>query len=134
MHGSGLSLVVWQGWGVLSVMALLTALLAILLAWLLPFPDRSLDLQLTRFQDRVALKNRLGGAPVFHTYLQTVHRFSEWLGEWFGMAFSVKAFERCVAIAFLFPISLFVINLAANGLTTGQTSLIRRDEIDERVL
>ncbi len=125
MHGSGLSLVVWQGWGVLSVMALLTALLAILLAWLLPFPDRSLDLQLTRFKDRIALRNRLGGAPAFHTYLQTVQRFSEWLAEWFGTAFSVQAFERCVAIAFLFPIALFVINLAANGLTKDRISFLQ---------
>ena len=116
MHGSGLSLVVWQGWGVLSVMALLTALLAILLTWLLPFPDRSLDRQLARFEDRSALKNRLGAASPFHTYLQTAQRFSEWLAEWFGTAFSVQAFERCVAIAFFFPIALFVITLAANGL------------------
>ena len=118
MHGSGLSLVVWQGWGVLSVMALLTALLAILLAWLLPFPDRSLGLQLTRYEDRIALKYRLGGGPPFYTYLQTVHRLNEWLMEWFGTAFSVQAFERCVAIAFIFPIGLFLLTLAANGLTT----------------
>ncbi len=117
MHGSGLSLVVWQGWGVLSVMALLTALLAILLTWLLPFPERSLDRQLSRYEDRSALKNRLGAAPPFNTYLQTVHRFNEWLAEWFGTAFSVQAFERCVAIAFFFPIALFVATLAANGLT-----------------
>lgn len=120
MHGSGLSLVVWQGWGVLSVMALLTALLAILLAWLLPFPDRSLDRQLSRYWDRMALKNRLGAAPPFHTYLQTVLRLNEWLTEWFGTAFSVQAFERCVAIAFIFPIALFLIALAANGLTSNQ--------------
>ena len=117
MHGSGLSLVVWQGWGVLSVMALLTALLAILLTWLLPFPERSLDRQLSRYEDRDALKNRLGAAPPFNTYLQTVRRFNEWLTEWFGTAFSVQAFERCVAIAFFFPIALFVATLAANGLT-----------------
>ncbi len=117
MHGSGLSLVVWQGWGVLSVMALLTALLAILLTWLLPFPERSLDRQLSRYEDRSALKNRLGAAPLFNTYLQTVRRFNEWLAEWFGTAFSVQAFERCVAIAFFFPIALFVATLAANGLT-----------------
>jgi hypothetical protein len=116
MHGSGLSLVIWQGWGVLSVMALLTALLAILLTWLLPFPDRSFDPQLARWADRMALKCRLGAAPPLQTYLQTIHRFNEWLMEWFGTAFSVQAFERCVAIAFLFPIVLFVINLAASGI------------------
>ena len=125
MHGSGLSLVIWQGWGVLSVMALLTALLAILLTWLLPFPDRSLDLQLSRWADRMALKCRLGAAPPLQTYLQTAHRLNEWLMEWFGTAFSVQAFERCVAIAFLFPIALFVLNVAANGLTTDHITLLQ---------
>lgn len=117
MHGSGLSLVVWQGWGVLSVMALLTALLATILAWLLPFPDRSLDLQLSSYDERMALKNRLGAAPPFNVYLLTVHRFNEWLMEWFGPAFSGQAFERCLAIAFIFPIALFLVTLIANGLT-----------------
>jgi hypothetical protein len=96
-------------------MAVLTALLAMLLSWLLPFPERPLGLQLSRWADREALKARLGAAPAIPTYLQTVRRFDEWLMEWFGSAFSVQAFERCVAIAFLFPIALFVINLAASG-------------------
>ena len=125
MHGPGISLVVWQGWGVLSVMALLTALLAILLSWLLPFPDRSLNLQLSRYIDRAALKNRLGAAPAFYTYLETAHRLGEWLMDWFGTAFSVQAFERCVAIAFLFPIALFLITLAVNGLTSDRITLFQ---------
>jgi hypothetical protein len=125
MHGPGISLVVWQGWGVLSVMALLTALLAILLTWLLPFPDRSLNRQLSRYADRAALKNRLGAAPAFHTYLHTVIRLNEWLMEWFGTALSVQAFERCVAIAFVFPIALFLITLAVNGLTSDHITLFQ---------
>ncbi len=40
--------------------------------------------------------------------------------DWFGTAFSVQAFERCVAIAFIFPIALFLIALSANGITTNQ--------------
>ncbi len=115
MHGSSLSLVVWQGWGVLSVMAFLTVLLATILAWLLPFPERSLSLQLSRYGDRQALKDRLGAAPLFRTYLLTVRRFNEWLAEWFGPAFSGQAFERCLAIAFIFPIALFLVTLVAHG-------------------
>lgn len=123
MHGSGLSLVVWQGWGVLSVMALLTALLGTILAWLLPFPDRSLDSQLSRYDDRIALAERLGAAPPFRTYLITVQRLNLWLAEWFGPAFSGQAFERCLAIAFIFPIALFLVTLVANGIASHSISL-----------
>ncbi len=115
---TGLSLVIWQGWGVLSVMAALTALLATILAWLLPFPDRSLNGQLSHFDDRMALKDRLGAAPPFKTYLVTVRRFNQWLEEWFGPALSGQAFERCLAIAFIFPITLLLITLVANGIST----------------
>ncbi len=114
---SGLSLVVWQGWGVLSVMAVLTALLATILAWLLPFPDRSLNGQLANYNERMALKERLGAATPFGAYLVTVRRLNEWLMEWFGPAFSGQAFERCLAIAFVFPITLFLITLVTNGFT-----------------
>jgi hypothetical protein len=124
MQGSGLSLVVWQGWGVISVMAALTALLATILAWLLPFPDRSLSLQLSRYDDRMALKERLGGVPPFQAYLVTVHRLNEWLMEWFGPAFSGQAFERCLAIAFIFPIALFLITLIANGVTGNKVTAL----------
>jgi hypothetical protein len=122
MHGTSLSLVVWQGWGVLSVMALLTALLATVLAWLLPFPERSLNAQLERFDDRMALRDRLGAAPPFRAYLVTVHRFNQWLMEWFGPAFSGQAFERCLAIAFIFPIALFLVTLIANGINQNRVS------------
>src|SRR5579883_2166970 len=120
---SGLSLVVWQGWGVLSVMAVLTALLATILAWLLPFPDRSLNRQLDNYDDRMALKDRLGAAPPFRAYLLTVRRLTDWLDEWFGPSFSGQAFERCLAIAFIFPITLFLITLVTNGVTSGQIEL-----------
>jgi hypothetical protein len=114
---SGLSLVVWQGWGVLSVMAVLTALLATILAWLLPFPDRSLGRQLASYDERMSLKSRLGAATPFGAYLVTVRRLNDWLMEWFGPAFSGQAFERCLAIAFVFPITLFLITLVTNGVT-----------------
>jgi hypothetical protein len=116
---AGLALVTWQGWGVLSVMAALTALLATILAWLLPFPDRSISRQLSEYEDRVALKERLGAAPPFRVYLLTARRFDEWLMEWFGPAISQQAFERCLAIAFIFPVALLLVTLLANGLTSG---------------
>src|SRR5262249_38511576 len=122
MHGTSLSLVVWQGWGVLSVLAVLTALLATVLAWLLPFPERSLNAQLACFDDRMALKDRLGAVPPFRAYLVTVHRFNEWLMEWFGPAFSGQAFEPFLAIAFIFPIALFLVPLLANGLNQNLVS------------
>ncbi len=119
---AGLSLVMWQGWGVLSVMAALTALLATILAWLLPFPERSLNSQLSHYDDRMALKDRLGAAPPFKAYLVTLRRFNQWLEEWFGPALSGQAFERCLAIAFIFPIALLLITLVANGLSAHQIS------------
>ncbi len=117
---AGLALVTWQGWGVLSVMAALTALLATILAWLLPFPDRSLSNQLAHYDDRMALKERLGAAPPFRAYLLTVRRFNEWLLEWFGPSFSGKAFERCLAIAFIFPVALLLVTLLTNGMTASR--------------
>jgi hypothetical protein len=117
---AGLALVTWQGWGVLSVMAVLTALLATILAWLLPFPDRSITSQLANYEDRMALKDRLGAAPPFSAYLLTVRRFNEWLMEWFGPSLSGKAFERCLAIAFIFPVALLLITLITNGLTASR--------------
>jgi hypothetical protein len=114
---AGLALVTWQGWGVLSVMAVLTALLGTILAWLLPFPDRSITSQLAHYEDRMALKDRLGAAPPFSAYLLTVRRFNEWLMEWFGPSLSGKAFERCLAIAFIFPVALLLVTLVTNGMT-----------------
>ena len=112
----------WQGWGVLAVMAALTALLATVLAWLLPFPDRSLNSQLSHYDDRMALRDRLGAASPFKAYLVTVRRFNQWLAEWFGPALSGQAFERCLAIAFIFPIALLLITLVANGISAHRVS------------
>jgi len=119
---AGVSLAVWQGWGVVSVMAALIALLATVLAWLLPFPDRSLSSQLSNYPDRMALKDRLGAASPFGAYLVTVRRLGEWLDEWFGAPFSGQAFERCVAIAFIFPITLLALTLITNGLAIDRIS------------
>lgn len=119
---SGLSLIVWQGWGVLSVMAALTALLATILAWLLPFPDRSIARQLSNYDDRMAIRARLGAAPILDTYFLMQRRFSDWLMEWFGQPFSGQAFERNLAIAFIFPIGLFLVTLLTNGLTSGRVA------------
>jgi hypothetical protein len=117
---AGLALVTWQGWGVLSIMAVLTALLGTILAWLLPFPNRSIASQLAHYEDRMALKDRLGAAPPFDAYLLTVRRFNVWLMEWFGPSFSGKAFERCLAIAFIFPVMLLLVTLITNGMTANR--------------
>lgn len=101
-------------------MAVLTALLGTILAWLLPFPERSLSRQLSNYDDRMALKDRLGAAPLFQGYLSTLKRLNHWLDEWFGPAFSGQAFERCLAIAFIFPITLFLVTLIADGANRGK--------------
>ncbi|WP_127077954.1 hypothetical protein [Rhodomicrobium lacus] len=128
MHSAaeaGVSLAVWQGWGVISVMAALIALLATVLAWLLPFPDRALSSQLASYPDRIALKDRLGAASPFNAWLVTVRRLGEWLDEWFGAPFSGQAFERCLAIAFIFPISLLTLTLITNGIAIEKISWLQ---------
>ncbi len=122
MSGTGFSLV-WQGWDVLSVMAVLTALLGTILAWLLPFPERSLSVQLANHADRIALKARLGTVPPFRAYLLTLQRLNVWMMDWFGPSFSGQAFERCLAIAFIFPIVLFLVTLIAHGVNKDSISL-----------
>ncbi len=120
---SSLSLIAWQGWGVLSVIAALTALLATILAWLLPFPKRSLSRQLDTYEDRMAIKARLGEVPPVKAYFIALHRLNDWLTEWFGPPFSGQAFERNLAIAFIFPIALFLLTLVTSGMTAGRIAL-----------
>lgn len=120
---SGLSLIVWQGWGVLAVIAVLTALLAMILAWLLPFPDRALGRQLETWEDRLAIKARLGEVPLAKAWFLALWRLNDWLDEWFGPPFSGQAFERNLAIAFIFPIVLFLLTLFTDGVLRGQIVL-----------
>ncbi len=91
-----------------SIAALLILLTTILL-WLLPFPAASVRAQLA---DPVAgehLAARLGGVSLFERYRLAMGEFQDWLNKWFGPAWSIQSFERCVAIAFVFPVALFLL-------------------------
>jgi hypothetical protein len=121
--GSGLELISWQGWGVTGSIAVLLILLTTILLWLLPFPSGSVRLQLANDPDRYDLWARLGGVPLFERYRLTIRRFQSWLGQWFGPAFSIQSFERCVAIAFVFPVGLFLLASLLYGYKNGQVSM-----------
>ena len=100
--------------------AVLLILLTTILLWLLPFPSGSVRLQLADDQDRYDLWARLGAAPLFERYRLAIRRFQTWLGRWFGPAFSIQSFERCVAIAFVFPVGLFLLASLLYGYKNGQ--------------
>ncbi len=116
-------LIAWPGWGVVGTTAALAVLLTGILALLLPFPDSSLTRQLQNHQDRLDLRSRLGLAPIFESYRTAIRRFNTWLDEWFGPPLSGQAFERCLAIAFIYPVSIFLLTLVINGMVTGKVSL-----------
>jgi hypothetical protein len=117
--GSGLELISWQGWGVTGSIAALLIVLTAILMWLLPFPTASVTAQLADPADREALRARLGGAPLFERYRLAIRRFQDWLDLWFGPAWSVQSFERCVAIAFVFPVALFLLASLLYGFKRG---------------
>jgi hypothetical protein len=120
---SGLELISWQGWGVTGSIAALLILLATILLWLLPFPTGSVQAQLANAEDRADLSGRLGASPVFTRYRTAIKRFRAWLAEWFGAAWSVQAFERCVAIAFVFPVALFLLASVLYGYKNGRVGI-----------
>jgi uncharacterized protein (DUF58 family) len=107
MEPSGVefSFVAWQGWGVAGSIAALLILLVTILIWLLPFPDRSLEAQLANHQDRLDMKARLGVVPAFEAYRVAIRRLNDWFSDWFGPPWSAQAFERCLALAFVYPAS-----------------------------
>jgi hypothetical protein len=118
--GSGLELISWQGWGVTGSIAALLILLTTILLWLLPFPSGSVTAQLADEQDREDLRARLGAAHLFERYRLAIRRFQSWLDRWFGPVFSIQSFERCVAIAFVFPVGLFLLASLLYGYKNGQ--------------
>jgi hypothetical protein len=120
--GSGLELISWQGWGVTGSIAALLILLTTILLWLLPFPSASIAAQLADPDEREDLKARLGAAPLFERYRLAIRRFQTWLNDWFGPAWSIQSFERCVAIAFVFPVALFLLASLLYGYKSGQVS------------
>jgi hypothetical protein len=120
--GSGLELISWQGWGVTGSIAALLILLTTILLWLLPLPSSSVSAQLADERERQELWARLGGVPLFHRYQLTIRRFQNWLGRWFGPAVSIQSFERCVAIAFVFPVALFLLASLLYGYKNDQVT------------
>jgi hypothetical protein len=76
--------------------------------------------QLADEHEREDLRARLGHASVFERYRLAIRRFQSWLGKWFGPAFSIQSFERCVAIAFVFPVGLFLLASLLYGYKNGQ--------------
>jgi hypothetical protein len=122
--GSGLELISWQGWGVTGSIAALLILLTTILLWLLPLPAVSVRAQLADPAAGAALGARLGGASLFERYRLAIRHFQSWLQQWFGPALSVQSFERCVAIAFVFPVALFLLASLLYGYKNGEVSTL----------
>ena len=124
MHqsSSGLVLISWHGWSVTGSIAALLILLITILLWLLPFPSSAIPDQLSEESGRNDLRGRLGAAPAFTRILTAAHRFDDWLQRWFGKRWSGQAFERCVAIAFVFPVALFLLATVLAGYKDGEIS------------
>lgn len=119
---SGFALISWQGWSVTGSITALLILLVTILLWLLPFPSGRVAEQLADLSARADLRARLGAAPLFARLLVAMRRLGGWLQRWFGNPWSGQAFERCVAIAFVFPVALFLLATVLSGYKTGQIS------------
>ncbi|MGF1621375.1 MAG: hypothetical protein ACFCUR_12255 [Rhodomicrobiaceae bacterium] len=117
---SGLVLIAWQGWSVTGSITALLILLITILLWLLPFPPSSIAEQLADPAARDDLQNRYGAASPFTRYLIAMRRLNNWLHRWFGKRWSTQAFERCLAIAFVFPVALFLLATVLSGYKTGE--------------
>ncbi len=120
--GSGLELISWQGWGVTGSIAALLILLTTILLWLLPFPSSAVAEQLADPSERRDLRARLGAEPPFARVLDALRRFGIWLARWFGPRWSAQSFERCIAIAFVFPVALFLLATVLYGYKNGDIS------------
>ena len=121
--GSGLALITWQGWSVTGSITALLILLTTIILWLLPFPSGPLTEQLTDSSARTDLRARLGGASLSSRFLVAIRQLIGWLQKWFGRRWSGQAFERCVAIAFIFPVALFLLASVLSGYKNGQISI-----------
>ncbi|MDX2265062.1 MAG: hypothetical protein NW215_08835 [Hyphomicrobiales bacterium] len=120
---SGVKLIAWPGWGVVGATTALILVLAAILALLLPFPSRPVASQLQAPDDRADLRARLGLASAQTAFAVGLRRFGAWCDAWFGPPLSAQAFERCLALAFIYPVSVFLISLAVNGAATGVVSV-----------
>jgi hypothetical protein len=117
--GSGLELISWQGWSVTGSISAMLILLITILLWLLPFPrDAVLD-HIADPGTRRGLRATLGEGSTFTRFMASMRRYDDWLQRWFGHRWSGQAFERCVAIAFVFPVALFLVANVLAGYYAG---------------
>jgi hypothetical protein len=121
--GSGLALISWQGWSVTGSISALLILLITILLWLLPFPSTPIAEQLGNPTMRGYLRGRFGAASTFARYLAAMERLDGWMQRWFGQRWSGQAFERCLAIAFVFPVALFLLASVLAGYKSGQINV-----------
>jgi hypothetical protein len=115
-------LISWQGWGVTGSIVALLILFTTILLWLLPFPQMTVRGQLANADDRADLRGRFAKGAPFERYRTAARRFAQWLSKWFGPSWSAQAFERCVAIAFVFPVALFLLATVLHGYKHGKIS------------
>jgi hypothetical protein len=120
---AGHVLIAWQGWSVTGSIAALLILLITILLWLLPFPSNPIADQLADPADSADLRGRLGAATPFQRFQTAMCRFNNWLRDWFGRRWSAQAFERCVAIAFVVPVGLFLLASVLSGYVAGQIGI-----------
>ena len=122
--GAHLELISWQGWGVIGSITALLILLTTILLWLLPFPPSPAcrSARPYRLARSICGRGWARDAP-FARYLVATRRFSAWLQNWFGPRWSGQSFERCVAIAFVFPVALFLVASVLYGYKNGRISL-----------
>jgi hypothetical protein len=117
---SVLELITWQGWSVTGSIAAMLILLITILLWLLPFPRDAVYAQLADAEGREDIRARLGARGVVTRFRVSMKRYQGWLQRWFGLPWSGQSFERCIAIAFVFPVALFLVASVLAGYNSGE--------------
>lgn len=112
---SNFLVIAWQGWGVLISISALLILLTTILLWLLPFPRVVVERRFATPDGRLRFTQRFSAGQPLARYLYGAARFERWLDEWFGRPWSTQAFERCLAIAFVFPVALYMLAALITG-------------------
>ena len=121
--GPGLELISWQGWSVTGSISAMLILLITILLWLLPFPRDAVLEHIANPEQRRDIRARLGEGGVFSRFMASMSRYDDWVQRWFGRRWSGQAFERCVAIAFVFPVALFLVASVLAGYNAGEIQL-----------
>lgn len=118
----------WGGWGFVAV--IVTALLAVLSFWYNEIKTQ-LDDRKDRERIRLMLEDK---TTAFQRYQSILKTFGNRADLWFGPAISLKAFDRCLLLAFSYPIVLFVLAwLVGMPGTIGAIELLPEFEFWERL-